>query len=114
MEAQGIAPCASEVCPDTAVQSLMSSPCCVSSITLKHVTQLWDGTWNSWPGQVPSNMSPLDSMSELKACLDTSPGEYEPRPLDESSAGLHSLATSFLMFRLSKEFEDVDPDQVSR
>ncbi|KAL3144125.1 hypothetical protein ABBQ32_003915 [Trebouxia sp. C0010 RCD-2024] len=81
---------------------------------LPFANELWDGVWNRWPGQVPSNMSPLDSMSELKACLDASPGEYEPRPLDESSAGLHSLVTSFLMFRLSKQFEDLDPDQVSR
>lgn len=76
---------------------------------------MWDNTWNQWLGQVPPDMSPVDSLSELKGCLESFPPEYQPTPLDEPSVGLHSLATSQLLHRLSNEFDDpLDSNRVSR
>lgn len=60
-------------------------------------------------------MSPVDSLPELKGCLESFPPEYQPLSLDEPSDGLHSLATSQLLHRLSNEFEDrFDSDRVPR
>lgn len=60
-------------------------------------------------------MSPVDSLSELKGCLESFLPKYQPTSLDEPSAGLHSLAESQLLHRLSNEFDDhPDSARVSR
>ena len=76
--------------------------------------QVWERTWNRWPGQVPPDMSPVDSLSELKGCLESFPAEYSPLSLDEPSAGLHSLATSHLLPRLDQFGVTFDSERVSR
>lgn len=76
--------------------------------------QVWEQTWNSWPGQVPPDMSPVDSLSELKGCLESDPAEYMPLPLDEPSNGLRSLATRQLLPRLDDFGGTLDSERVSR
>ena len=76
--------------------------------------QVWSKTWTRWPGQVPPDMSPVDSLSELKGCIESSPAEYRPLPLDEPSPGLHSLATSLLLPRLDQFETPFDSERVSR
>lgn len=76
---------------------------------------MWENRWNQWQGQVPPDMSPVDSLSELKGCLESFPPEYQPKPLDEPSDGLRSLATSQLLHRLSDEFQEpFDSDRVTK
>ena len=75
---------------------------------------MWDKAWNSWPGQVPPDMSPVDSVSELKGCLESFPAGYTPVPLDEPSTGLRSLATSQLLPRLDDFGGTLDSERVSR
>lgn len=76
--------------------------------------QVWEKTWNAWPGKAPPDMSPVDSLSELKSCLESFPAEYDPVPLDEPSAGLHSLATRQLLLKLDSMGLTPDSERVSR
>ena len=59
-------------------------------------------------------MSPLESVSELMGCLDTSPDAYVPTSLAEPSAGLHNTVTKFLLSKITKFHANVDMDDAFR
>ena len=59
-------------------------------------------------------MSPLDSVSELMGCLESSPDAYEPTPLAAPSAGLCTTVTKCLLAKITDFHANLDMDDASR